>query len=46
MDQTRTASNPKAMKTLDQPVLSAAWQGDGSAIYTGGCDKTVRITLT
>ena len=40
--QTTCNTNPKAMKTLEQPLLSAAWQADGSSLYTAGCDKTVR----
>lgn len=35
---------PKAqLKDHQQPVLCTAWNQDGSQIYTGGCDKTVRL---
>mmetsp|Transcript_21674 Transcript_21674/g.55191 ORF Transcript_21674/g.55191 Transcript_21674/m.55191 type:complete len:355 (-) Transcript_21674:490-1554(-) len=35
---------PKAQnKDHQQPVLCTAWKQDGSAIFTGGCDKTVRM---
>lgn len=35
---------PKAQnKDHQQPVLCTAWSPDGSQVYTGGCDKTVRL---
>lgn len=30
-------------KDHQQPVLCTAWHHDGSQIFTGGCDKTVRL---
>lgn len=35
---------PKAQnKDHQQPVLCTAWNQDGSQVFTGGCDKTVRL---
>ncbi len=35
---------PKAqLKDHTQPVLCTSWSPDGSQLYTGGCDKTVRL---
>ncbi len=35
---------PKAQnKDHQQPVLCSAWNPDGMQVYTGGCDKTVRL---
>lgn len=36
-------SNPKAVKTMDAPVLSCAWSNDGSKVFTAGCDKTAKM---
>ena len=38
------ASVPKAqLKDHTQPVLCSCWNQDGSQVFTGGCDKTVRL---
>eukprot|EP01137_Pigoraptor_chileana_P006248 Opistho-2@50395 len=37
------ASVPKAAITHDAPVLSASWHSDGSKVFTGGCDKLVKM---
>lgn len=35
---------PKAqLKDHTQPVLCSAWNQDGTQVFTGGCDKTVRL---
>ncbi|KAG1668900.1 hypothetical protein FOA52_016069 [Chlamydomonas sp. UWO 241] len=35
---------PKAqLKDHTQPVLCSTWNQDGSQVFTGGCDKTVRL---
>lgn len=35
---------PKAqLKDHTQPVLCCAWNADGSQVFTGSCDKTVRL---
>mmetsp|Transcript_16977 Transcript_16977/g.29027 ORF Transcript_16977/g.29027 Transcript_16977/m.29027 type:complete len:361 (+) Transcript_16977:132-1214(+) len=35
---------PKAqLKDHQQPVLCAAWHPDGNKVFSGGCDKTVRL---
>lgn len=35
---------PKAqLKDHTQPVLCSAWHPDGAQVFTGGCDKTVRL---
>mmetsp|Transcript_20944 Transcript_20944/g.45820 ORF Transcript_20944/g.45820 Transcript_20944/m.45820 type:complete len:353 (+) Transcript_20944:170-1228(+) len=35
---------PKAHnKDHQQPLLCACWNADGSQVFTGGCDKTVRL---
>lgn len=35
---------PKAqLKDHQQPLLCSSWNQDGSQIFTGGCDKTVRL---
>mmetsp|Transcript_2007 Transcript_2007/g.7184 ORF Transcript_2007/g.7184 Transcript_2007/m.7184 type:complete len:345 (+) Transcript_2007:213-1247(+) len=33
----------KAAIDHDQPVLDCAWSGDGSVVFSGGCDKTVKM---
>jgi mRNA export factor len=33
----------KAQNSGTQPVLCNAWKHDGSGIFLGGCDKTVRL---
>ncbi|KAM7254090.1 hypothetical protein ACFE04_031772 [Oxalis oulophora] len=37
------ASNPKASITHDQPVLCSAWKDDGMTVFSGGCDKQVKM---
>mmetsp|Transcript_12066 Transcript_12066/g.24264 ORF Transcript_12066/g.24264 Transcript_12066/m.24264 type:complete len:344 (-) Transcript_12066:2458-3489(-) len=34
---------PKAGITLDKPVLCSAWNGDGSAVFAGGCDNGIKM---
>lgn len=34
---------PKAAITLDKPVLCSAWANDGSAVFVGGCDGSVKM---
>ena len=36
-------SQPKAVKTMDAPVLSYAWSQDGSKVFAAGCDKTAKM---
>lgn len=36
-------SIPKAVKTHDAPVLSAAWSQDGTKVFTASCDKTAKM---
>eukprot|EP01029_Cantina_marsupialis_P025486 TRINITY_DN67557_c0_g1_i1.p1 TRINITY_DN67557_c0_g1~~TRINITY_DN67557_c0_g1_i1.p1 ORF type:complete len:391 (-),score=55.91 TRINITY_DN67557_c0_g1_i1:541-1614(-) len=33
---------PKTMQNLEAPILSCAWNQDGSALFTGAGDKTVK----
>ena len=33
---------PKAATSHDGPVLCSAWNHDGSAVFTGGCDKQAK----
>ncbi|XP_028950526.1 protein RAE1-like isoform X2 [Malus domestica] len=37
------ASVPKASISHDQPVLCSAWKDDGSTVFSGGCDKQVKM---
>ncbi|KAM6595947.1 hypothetical protein CsatA_006471 [Cannabis sativa] len=37
------ASTPKASISHDQPVLCAAWKDDGTTVFSGGCDKQVKM---
>ncbi|WIA16348.1 hypothetical protein OEZ86_007838 [Tetradesmus obliquus] len=34
---------PKASTSHTQPVLCSSWNADGSAVFTGSCDKTVKM---
>ncbi|KAH9610962.1 hypothetical protein KSS87_002502 [Heliosperma pusillum] len=34
---------PKASITHDQPVLCSAWKDDGTTVFSGGCDKQVKM---
>ncbi|CAN4093609.1 unnamed protein product [Withania somnifera] len=36
---------PKASISHDQPVLCSAWKDDGTAVFSGGCDKQVKMWL-
>jgi len=36
-------SVPKAVKTHDAPILSAAWSNDGTKVFTASCDKTAKM---
>lgn len=36
-------SIPKAVKTHEAPVLSAAWSQDGTKVFTASCDKTAKM---
>ncbi|XP_074312716.1 protein RAE1-like [Silene latifolia] len=36
-------SVPKASISHDQPVLCSAWKDDGSTVFSGGCDKQVKM---
>ncbi|MCL7050389.1 hypothetical protein MKW94_009730, partial [Papaver nudicaule] len=40
---TSTASAAKAAITHDQPVLCSAWKDDGTTVFSGGCDKQVKM---
>jgi len=37
------ATQPKAKVTHSHPVLTAAWSGDGSAIFSGGSDNQIKM---
>ncbi|KAG6581962.1 Protein RAE1, partial [Cucurbita argyrosperma subsp. sororia] len=37
------ASTPKASISHDQPVLCSAWKDDGTTVFSGGCDKQVKM---
>ncbi|KAL9224741.1 hypothetical protein vseg_000750 [Gypsophila vaccaria] len=34
---------PKASITHDQPVLCSTWKDDGTTVFSGGCDKQVKM---
>jgi len=36
-------ANAKASTSHSAPILCSAWNADGSAVFTGGCDKTVKL---
>ncbi|CAL0308629.1 hypothetical protein TanjilG_08340 [Lupinus angustifolius] len=36
-------STPKASISHDQPVLCSAWKDDGTTVFSGGCDKQVKM---
>lgn len=36
-------STPKAFISHDQPVLCSAWKDDGTTVFSGGCDKQVKM---
>jgi len=37
--QNNGQTNPKASITHDAPVLCATWSGDGTKVFSGGCDN-------
>lgn len=40
--QANGSSVPKAMQAHEQPVLCSDWNADGSTVYSGSCDHTVK----
>ncbi|XP_058004736.1 protein RAE1 isoform X2 [Hevea brasiliensis] len=36
-------SVPKASISHDQPVLCSSWKDDGTTVFSGGCDKQVKM---
>jgi len=36
-------SQPKVSISHDQPVLCSAWKDDGTTVFSGGCDKQVKM---
>ncbi|KAK9096818.1 hypothetical protein Sjap_022315 [Stephania japonica] len=40
---TTIGSVPKASISHDQPVLCSAWKDDGTTVFSGGCDKQVKM---
>ncbi|RVW22672.1 Protein RAE1 [Vitis vinifera] len=42
-DGATTGSVPKASISHDQPVLCSAWKDDGTIVFSGGCDKQVKM---
>ena len=34
---------PKASTSHTQPVLCSSWNADGTVVFTGSCDKTVKM---
>lgn len=40
---TNVNSTPKAAISHDQPVLCSAWKDDGTTVFSGGCDKQVKM---
>ncbi|KAL1308951.1 protein RAE1 isoform X2 [Arachis hypogaea] len=36
-------STPKASISHDQPVLCSTWKDDGTTVFSGGCDKQVKM---
>ncbi|XP_061363268.1 protein RAE1-like isoform X2 [Gastrolobium bilobum] len=37
------ATVPKASITHDHPVLCSSWKDDGTTVFSGGCDKQVKM---
>ena len=37
------SSAPKAAHSHEQPVLCSAWNADGTSVFSGGCDKSVKM---
>ncbi|KDO36550.1 hypothetical protein CISIN_1g039044mg, partial [Citrus sinensis] len=40
---TGVASVPKASISHDHPVLCSTWKDDGTTVFSGGCDKQVKM---
>ncbi|KAK8645822.1 hypothetical protein V6N13_119633 [Hibiscus sabdariffa] len=40
---TAVASAPKASIAHDQPALCSTWKDDGTTVFSGGCDKQVKM---
>ncbi|KAG5525977.1 hypothetical protein RHGRI_032311 [Rhododendron griersonianum] len=40
---TTVGSVPKASMSHDQPVLCSTWKDDGTTVFSGGCDKQVKM---
>ncbi|XP_059636369.1 protein RAE1 [Cornus florida] len=40
---TTVSSVPKASMSHDQPVLCSTWKDDGTTVFSGGCDKQVKM---
>ncbi|KAF3648304.1 Protein RAE1 [Capsicum annuum] len=40
---TNTGTVPKAAISHEQPVLCSAWKDDGTTVFSGGCDKQVKM---
>ncbi|KAK4564119.1 hypothetical protein RGQ29_006276 [Quercus rubra] len=40
---TSLASMPRASILHDQPVLCSTWKDDGTTVFSGGCDKQVKM---
>ncbi|CAK9216548.1 unnamed protein product [Sphagnum troendelagicum] len=41
--QSNGSSVPKAAISHEQPVLCSEWKDDGSTVFSGGCDKQVKM---
>ncbi|WJX26296.1 Poly(A)+ RNA export protein rae1 [Trifolium repens] len=42
-DGANVATMPKASIAHDHPVLCSAWKDDGTTVFSGGCDKQVKM---
>ncbi|KAL9685384.1 hypothetical protein QQ045_022834 [Rhodiola kirilowii] len=42
---TNVSTVPKASISHDQPVLCSDWNADGTAVFSGGCDKQAKMWL-
>ncbi|KAL6182739.1 PREDICTED: protein RAE1-like [Fragaria vesca subsp. vesca] len=40
---TSIAATPKSSYSHDQPVLCSMWKDDGMAVFSGGCDRQVKM---
>ncbi|XP_039157874.1 protein RAE1 [Eucalyptus grandis] len=40
---TSLGTTPKASISHDQPVLCSTWKDDGTTVFSGGCDKQVKM---